>query len=175
MTDEHARLAKGEEWRGMGCVVRIRRTVEFALLTDVGPWKHGVKGWVTGPLHDKVGCISVSDLIEKHYVSTGGYAVMEPRYWSENAQQLRKKFEQFKFNQAKSANRPNPFSPKPSNEAQWRAILNLSTSGPLTRTEINRAYRLKSKTAHPDNGGDPQAFTAIVEARDGLLSAQTAG
>lgn len=52
--------------------------------------------------------------------------------------------------------------PRPYADEEWRELL---TEPEAVRT----AYRLASKTAHPDQGGDPELFRRLTEARDLLL------
>jgi hypothetical protein len=154
------RLSKGDEWVVWST---FRGTVDFALLTDVRPWKYGAQGWVAGPLRDKIECISVSDLIRDGYVSSRGYRVMSPRYWKENEQRLRKELSTQKFIVWDDA----VWDDAP--DARWRVCLGLPATGKLTPEEINRAFRLKAQSVHPDKGGDAAAYQAITSARDALL------
>lgn len=50
-----------------------------------------------------------------------------------------------------------------------RQVLGLPSGRPLVATEVKQAFREAVKTAHPDYGGDKDAFGALVEARDALL------
>jgi hypothetical protein len=43
-----------------------------------------------------------------------------------------------------------------------------------TTEEVRRAFRRAALAAHPDRGGDPSAFRALVVARDVLLRASPA-
>jgi hypothetical protein len=40
---------------------------------------------------------------------------------------------------------------------------------PFTVAELQHAYRLLARDAHPDRGGDPAEFVGITDARDRLL------
>lgn len=60
-----------------------------------------------------------------------------------------------------AVNRSSPATPRKS----WVSPV---TSDP---PEIQRAFRLKAKTAHPDAGGSAEEFRRITEARDVLLRA----
>lgn len=50
-----------------------------------------------------------------------------------------------------------------------RKLLQLPEMGPLTAKEINAAFRAGAHDAHPDQGGSPDRFVALTEARDALL------
>src|SRR5262249_31056442 len=41
---------------------------------------------------------------------------------------------------------------------------------PFTRQDVQRAFRAKSQRLHPDHGGDPDFFRALVSARDRALA-----
>lgn len=48
-------------------------------------------------------------------------------------------------------------------------LATLGLSLPVTRAEVRRAYKRLAKTAHPDLGGDHQAFIKLKEAHDSAL------
>lgn len=54
-----------------------------------------------------------------------------------------------------------------------RALLGLPAT--YTPSDVEGAFRDKARTAHPDRGGDPDDFKALVEGRRTLLSRQAAG
>jgi len=41
---------------------------------------------------------------------------------------------------------------------------------PFTRQDVQRAFRAKSLTAHPDHGGDADFFRSLMSARDRALA-----
>ena len=51
-------------------------------------------------------------------------------------------------------------------EVNYYTVLGVRSSA--SREEIKAAYRLNVRTAHPDVGGDPDAFSLIAEAWDVL-------
>jgi hypothetical protein len=60
---------------------------------------------------------------------------------------------------------PEPLEPRPS-----RFDLELfELREPFTAAELQRAYRLLARDAHPDRGGDAEEFVGITNARDRLL------
>lgn len=54
--------------------------------------------------------------------------------------------------------------PAPEGAKSWREVLNLT--GPVTAGDIDRAYREKAGTAHPDKGGTADAMALLNRARD---------
>lgn len=53
--------------------------------------------------------------------------------------------------------------PAPAGAKPWRDVLGLN--GTVTAADIDRAYREKSKTEHPDMGGSAEAMAALNRAR----------
>lgn len=53
--------------------------------------------------------------------------------------------------------------PAPAGAKSWREVLGLS--GPVTKADIEIAYRQKAATAHPDKGGSNEEMTALNRAR----------
>ncbi len=60
--------------------------------------------------------------------------------------------------------------PKPlTQEEQYRQLLGLPLDRRLAATEIHQAFKRAAKTAHPDGGGNGQAFLELAAARDALM------
>jgi len=53
--------------------------------------------------------------------------------------------------------------PAPEGAKGWREVLDLT--GPVTAADIDRAYREKAATAHPDKGGSTKAMADLNRAR----------
>lgn len=51
----------------------------------------------------------------------------------------------------------------------WREVLQIITSGPVTRENIDAAYRRLAKTAHPDAGGSTAAMAELNDARGAAI------
>jgi len=54
-------------------------------------------------------------------------------------------------------------------EERYRQVLGLPLGPRLDPAEIHQAYKNAAKRAHPDHGGDGQAFHELAEARDALM------
>lgn len=53
----------------------------------------------------------------------------------------------------------------------WEHVLGFKPGQPYTKDDVERAYREKAKTAHPDRGGTAAAFQELTQARvDALAS-----
>jgi hypothetical protein len=57
----------------------------------------------------------------------------------------------------------------PTPEERHRKMLGLPFDRGLTPAEIHRAFKRAAKTAHPDAGGNAQAFLELTAARDALM------
>jgi hypothetical protein len=57
----------------------------------------------------------------------------------------------------------------PTPEERHRKMLGLPFDRGLTLAEIHRAFKRAAKTAHPDGGGNAQAFLELTAARDALM------
>ncbi len=57
----------------------------------------------------------------------------------------------------------------PTLEERHRKMLGLPFDRGLTLAEIHRAFKRAAKTAHPDAGGNAQAFLELTAARDALM------
>jgi hypothetical protein len=54
-------------------------------------------------------------------------------------------------------------------EQHYRQTLGLPLAGRLSQPQIHQAWKRAAKTAHPDMGGDVQAFVTLSAARDALM------
>jgi DnaJ domain len=57
----------------------------------------------------------------------------------------------------------------PTPEERCRELLGLPLERRLSEAEIHRAYKLLAKRAHPDAGGNAQAFLELSAAHDALM------
>jgi hypothetical protein len=62
----------------------------------------------------------------------------------------------------------------PTPEECYRQLLGLPLGGRLSRAEIHRAYKRVAKSAHPDAGGNVEAFLKLSAAHDALMKEQRA-
>ena len=101
------------------------------------------------------------DKLEKHgREEISGYVILSPEQWEIERKALLEKFRERKVTTSFGT---------PPKDAEHRSVLNLPRQGPLFEAEINYAYRIAVKTAHPDGGGSDEHFWRISEARDALL------
>ena len=61
------------------------------------------------------------------------------------------------------------FPPMDPLDTEYRSVLDLPTHGPLSKPEIEYAYRMAAKTSHPDAGGKEEHLKRALEAKDALL------
>jgi hypothetical protein len=54
-------------------------------------------------------------------------------------------------------------------EADHRNLLGLPSAGALLKSEIEQAFKIRAKSAHPDAGGSDEQFQHLLAAKDDLL------
>jgi hypothetical protein len=64
---------------------------------------------------------------------------------------------------------------QPTPEERYRNLLGLPLGCRLTETEIHHAYKRRAKHAHPDAGGNVEAFLKLSAARDALMEERRTG
>jgi hypothetical protein len=69
----------------------------------------------------------------------------------------------------RSIHRPPPPRALPPPEPEPWDLELFELREPFTVAELQHAYRLLARDAHPDRGGDPVEFVGITDARDRLL------
>ncbi len=59
--------------------------------------------------------------------------------------------------------------PPPTGTKSWRHMLGLPVDRAVTRADIDAAYRIAARGAHPDNGGSHDTMASLNAARDEAL------
>jgi hypothetical protein len=122
----------------------------------------GRDAWLAPP-YDMVGPFSFDELEMQGRVAFGACFVMSRQKWQEDQVALR---QQAREQRRAFAAR---FAPFGESDEEHREALELPLEGELTAQEINAAFRRLAKKAHPDAGGDHEAYIRLTEARDTLL------
>ena len=55
------------------------------------------------------------------------------------------------------------------NEIDYRRLLGLAEAGALLKSEIEHAFRIRARNAHPDSGGSQEDFQRLVAAKEALV------
>jgi hypothetical protein len=121
----------------------------------------GRSAWLAPP-YDMVGPFSFDELEAEGCVAFGACFVMSRRKWQEDQVELRR---QAREQRRAFAARFVPIE----DDEEHREALELPLDGELTAQDINAAFRRLAKKAHPDAGGDHEAYIRLTEARDTLL------
>jgi hypothetical protein len=129
----------------------------------------GDEAWLAAP-YDMVGPFSLGELQEKGRVAFGACLVLSRRKWQEDQVELRMEAREQRRAQAEAFNaRFGSFHDNDDDEDDHREALELPLEGALTAQDINSAFRRLAKKAHPDAGGDHEAYIRLTAARDVLL------
>ena len=113
------------------------------------------------PPYSVVGPFSLDELETQGRIAFGECLVMSRQRWQDDQVELRL--------EAREKRRAFLFRMEFGDDREHREILNLPMEGELKPSEINAAFRLLAKTAHPDAGGSDEDYRRIAEARDALL------
>lgn len=130
----------------------------------IGRVEHGASGrsaWLAAP-YDMVGPFRLDKLEAHGRIAFGACLVMSRQKWQEDQIELR----------LQARERRRAFAMRfvePDDDLGYRDILELPRGGELTAAQINSAFRRLAKTAHPDAGGDHNAYCRLTEARDALM------
>lgn len=63
-----------------------------------------------------------------------------------------------------------PFRSVAADEAEQRQLLALPNTGALLMSEIEQAFKIAARRAHPDAGGSNDAFKRLAAAKDALIA-----
>ena len=137
----------------------------------------GRTAWLAQPF-DMVGPFNLDELERQGRIHFEACTVMSRARWQADQAGLRQSaFEQRRAAQARQEARQHARQRRAEilrdaarDEPAHRAALKLPADGPLTPQAIKAAYRRQAQRAHPDAGGDHQAFIEIVEAKRALLA-----
>jgi hypothetical protein len=103
---------------------------------------------------------NLDELEKTGRVETRGYVILSPEQWAIEREALLEKLTKTKFGR---------FGALDPLEKEHRSVLNLPNHGPLSKSEIEYAYRKAAKTSHPDVGGKEERFKRVSQAKDALL------
>lgn len=124
--------------------------------------------WLAAP-YDMVGPFSLDELENSGRVAFGACLVLSRRKWQEDQVELRLQAREQRRAQAEAFNARFGSFHDNDDEDEHREALELPLEGDLTPQDINAAFRRLAKKAHPDAGGDHDAYIRLTEARDALL------
>jgi hypothetical protein len=135
--------------------------LDMATIGHIEDSEGGLRAVLAAP-YGVVGPFSLEELETRGRIAFGECQVMSRLRWQQDQVDLRR--------EAQEKRRTLPFRPDfNADDRQHREVLNLPMAGALQPFEINAAFRLKAKTAHPDTGGSGERYRHIAEARDALL------
>jgi hypothetical protein len=135
--------------------------LDMATIGAVAAGKDGRSAFLAEP-YGVVGPFNLDELETRGRIAFGECLVMSRKKWREDQDDLRI--------QARKKRRALRFAPDFDGDGlEHREILGLPRDGALEPSEVNAAFRRLAKTAHPDAGGDDEAYRRIAEARDALL------
>jgi hypothetical protein len=133
-------------------------------MVAIGRVEHGEAGrsaWLAPP-YDVVGPFSLDKLETLGRIAFGACHVLSRAKWREVQDELRARArEQRRAFAASFVSRQD--------DGEYREALELPPGGALTAHDIGAAFRRLAKKAHPDAGGDSDAYIRLTEARDTLL------
>jgi hypothetical protein len=135
--------------------------VETASIAETRKDKYNTSAHLGGPYHAKIGWFNLDDLEKNGRIEVSGYVVLSPERWALDREALYEKLSKTKFTTL--------FGASSSADVKHRRVLNLPRQGPLSKSEIEYAYRIAAKNSHPDGGGSEEKFRPVSEAKVALL------
>ena len=139
----------------------FKGTVDTASIATTRKDKWNISALLQEPYGSRVEWFNLDELEKRGRVATRGHVLLSPEQWAIERDALLEKFLKEK------ARRFPPLDPA---EVAYRKVLKLPLQGPLSKAEIEYAYRIAAKTSHPDVGGDEQQFKRVFEAKDVLVA-----
>jgi hypothetical protein len=138
----------------------------------------GRSAWLAAP-YDIVGPFSLDELEARGRIAFGACLVLSRNKWQDEQIELRRQAREQRRASARRfdaefARRFGVRFAHQDDDGDDRALLELPLDGELTAAEINAAFRRLAKTAHPDAGGDHEAYCRLTDARDALLERASA-
>jgi len=136
--------------------------VETASIAKTRKDKWNTSALLCEPYGASVEWFNLDELEKRGRVETRGYVILSPEQWMIEREALLEKLSKTKARVQ--------FPPLDPLEMEYRSVLNLPNHGPLSKSEIEYAYRKAAKTSHPDVGGKEEQFKRVSEAKDTLLT-----
>lgn len=172
MSEQTERMREWVVWNGSLGVLDMAATGRVE--RDAG----GRSAWLAAP-YDVVGPFSLDELEARGRIAFGACLVLSRQKWQEEQIELRRRAREQRRATARRfdaefAQRFGVRFVHQNDDGKDRALLELPPDGELTAAEINAAFRRLAKSAHPDAGGDHEAYCRLTDARDALLERASA-
>lgn len=144
-------------------LTQFRGTLDYAKIAEIRNGKHGRDARLAEPFGSRMGWFSYDNLEKRGRAESQGFTVYTTDFWKSNrdseiARYMKQWFPKGPF-QAVTDTR----------EAEHRSLLALPDTGALLKSEIEQAFKLLARRAHPDAGGSNEKFKELAAAKDALI------
>jgi hypothetical protein len=144
-------------------LTQFRGKLDYVKIAELRDDKWGRSALLAEPFGSRMGWFSFEDLLRGGRAESQGYKIYTEEFWKSNrdaeiARCLKQWFPQGPFVPAADAN-----------EAEHRRLIALPTTGVLLKSEIERAFKICARSAHPDSGGSNEQFQKLAAAKEALV------
>lgn len=142
-------------------VTQFSGTLDYAKIAQTRDDKYGPSAMLAEPFGSRMGWFNYTDFLKNGRADSRGFTVYTPDYWKANRDAEIKRCAKKQW-----VRWPQSVA---SDEAHYRHLLGLPDTGPLLKSEIDQAFKIAAKRAHPDVGGSNDAFKQLAAAKDALI------
>jgi hypothetical protein len=144
-------------------LTQFKGKLDYSKIGQLRPDKWGRSACLAEPFGSKMGWFNYEDLLQKGRAESQGYTVYTADCWNSNRDAEITKYMKQWFPKG-------PFAvARDANEIDHRRLLGLPTAGALLKSEIEQAFRIRARNAHPDSGGSHEDFQKLGAAKDALV------
>jgi hypothetical protein len=139
---------------------QFRGKLDYAKVGQIRNDRYGRSACLVEPFGSRMGWFNYDALLRHGRAESQGYTVYTPDCWKSDRERAISNFTKNNRFFALAAD------PK---EGEYRRALALPAAGALLKSEIEQAFKIKAKRAHPDAGGSGEEFKQLLAAKDALL------
>jgi len=144
-------------------LTQFRGSLDYAKIAEVRNDKYGRSGRLAEPFGSRMGWFSYDDLLKHGRAESQGFCVYTANFWKSNRDAEIERYMKQWFPKG-------PFqSATDSKEAEYRRLLALPSASALLKSEIEQAFKIAARRAHPDAGGSGEEFKQLAAAKDALM------
>jgi hypothetical protein len=144
-------------------MTQFRGTLDYAKIAQVRDDRHGQSAMLAEPFGSRMGWFNYTDLLQRGRAESQGFTVYTPDFWKANRNAEIERYMKQWFSKG-------PFQSIAADEAEHRLLLALPDTGALLKSEIEQAFKIAARRAHPDAGGSNDAFRQVAAAKDALIA-----
>jgi len=143
---------------------QFKGTLHYAKVAEIRNDKYGRSAKLAEPFGTPMGWFVYDDLLKRGKAESRGFTVYTPEFWQANRDTEITRYMKSWFPKGLTFE-----AVTDTKEVEHRRLLGLPEKGAVLKSEIEQAYKIGARRAHPDVGGSDDAFKQLAAAKEALF------